>query len=598
MAHQSDSILGFKHRLANYFERISGDVSHLKGVIDTLPKSYSTPEAQDTLMRFISDRCGIEEAEAVEELDYVTARLERERRNERFERLLEPWTTEQLEVSLRRYFGENDQSQLPTVSALVTFYRGREITLIRELELQYRRPLLLYREDEDDVRDQDGEVAGAMMEIANGIVTDGTQPADERDDDDDLEDEHEHDASSDGHKNSSGSSLNKLGRKGSAEDFAKKAAKTLLNDDDDSDDGTSPTGGNVAPGTKKKSKGGADGKKGGATSSSGDGNNNSSTANTAGTEALRIRTNFDEITVDSMQLFEKEILKFLLDIRQELHDRIRESELLAQQYAAAASSSSGSVGNNNNNAESGEGETSPSKRRSFRKSSMLKRRLMMASQMHQSNNNNNTNEQPELAASINTDGSTEQQQQQQQQTNPSTGTDGDDDAIAKSVVELTKELSALPRKRLARVERMMQIIPLIARAVTPVYKSQLFLYLGFYCSLRIEARKVMQKRIAGALHDAPMKADENFQRRSAAIFSSEKDSRESIMVHERRMWARMDPMFFRERFLRMQGMLFDEEQSTREEIKFDELCISSVARAKLRSLLFIERSYTELNSFV
>src|SRR3989338_3182152 len=107
----SDSIVGFKHRLANYFERISGDISHLKQIFDTLPKAYLTPESQDTLMRFIADRCGIEEAEAAEELDYVTARLERERRNERFERLLEPWTTEQLEASLRQFFANYDPSR-------------------------------------------------------------------------------------------------------------------------------------------------------------------------------------------------------------------------------------------------------------------------------------------------------------------------------------------------------------------------------------------------------------------------------------------------------------------------------------------------------
>ena len=141
MSHSLDSIVGFKRRLANYVERIHGDIGDLRHIFETLPRSYTTPETQDTLMRFISDRCGIEEAEAVEELDYVTARLERERRNERFERLLEPWTTEQLEGSLRLFFSEHDTAQLSSVSALVTFYRGKEITLIRELELQYRRPL-------------------------------------------------------------------------------------------------------------------------------------------------------------------------------------------------------------------------------------------------------------------------------------------------------------------------------------------------------------------------------------------------------------------------------------------------------------------------
>ena len=107
----------------------------------------------------------------------------------------------------------------------------------------------------------------------------------------------------------------------------------------------------------------------------------------------------------------------------------------------------------------------------------------------------------------------------------------------------------------------------------------------------------MQKRISGQAHDAPLKADENLQRRMSTLIVQEQEARNDLEIFEKRTWNKMDPLFYREMFLRLIESLVDEEAGEREEIEFDELCISSVARAKLRSLFFIERSYADLNSF-
>jgi hypothetical protein len=168
------------------------------------------------------------------------------------------------------------------------------------------------------------------------------------------------------------------------------------------------------------------------------------------------------------------------------------------------------------------------------------------------------------------------------------------DELVHTVHDMSRELAALPKKRLLRVEKLMQIIPLIARAVTPVFKSQLLLYLGFYCSLRVEARKVMQKRLASATLDAPLKAEENFQRRVAVMLAMEREARSDLAALEWRTFSQLDPLFYRERRMRLVTSLCEEEEARREEIDFDELCISSVARAKVRSLFFIEKTNREL----
>ena len=60
-----DSRIGFDRRLSNYFERIR-ELPQRAAVIDALATACGTPEAQDTVMRFITERCGIDESEAAE----------------------------------------------------------------------------------------------------------------------------------------------------------------------------------------------------------------------------------------------------------------------------------------------------------------------------------------------------------------------------------------------------------------------------------------------------------------------------------------------------------------------------------------------------
>lgn len=587
MSH-SDLIVGFKRRLANYFERAgdalgtgSAKTSAMRHIFETLPTAYTTPEAQDTLMRFISDRCGVPEAEAVEELDYVTARLERERRNERFEHLLQIWTSEQLEASLRLFFSENDPAQLPAVSALVTFYRGREIiTLIRELELQYRRPILLPRDEEDVAQE------ASAMEMAAAATAQQQQQQDA----------------------ASSANASKLEADGS--DLAATDSDHLLkdrkndngdhNDDDDllndasgasrqdhSTDDQHRHGSDHHSHHRGRPGGGGGGRVGGR-----------SAAGPRGDGALRIRNNWEELTVDNMHEFELEILNFLLEIRQELQERVAQAQLVAQSVVAATSSSSAAPAT----LAAASAASAPASPAGTKKApaatpgtkspapSSPSASSPPAAKKAPPGNTSANGKAAAVPAAVVAEGDP-----QTASVLAAASAEKTED-LTQTVTEMSRELAALPKKRLQRVEKMMHIIPLIARAVTPIFKSQLLLYLGFYCSLRVEARKVVMKRLASST-DAPMKADENFARRVAALFTQERDSRTEARTAEKRAWQQMDPLFYRERHMRLIETLLEEEQGRRGDLDFDEACVASVMRAKVRSLVWMEKTYRDLNNF-
>ena len=614
----ADSMVNFKHRLASYFERIGGtEVSHLRSLLETLPRAYATPEAQDTLMRFISDRCGIDEAEAAEELDYVTARLERERRNERFERLLEPWNAEQLEWSLRAYFADVDASQLASVSALVTFYRGREIALIRELELQYRAPLLLCRDD-DDAREE-----ATSLEIAAAATLDNNNNSNVNLTADSGAGGSDKSASSSAVAAGGSSQTLQTGNGGASSDADDRNAAaavasrrrasvagapattpsvnhvTVAHHDgsgNNKNSGSAPgasAAANAAAATGRGAMGG-----GSATSGTVDADAQqqqqqqhmlqrnmqqqqfNSKHGSSHMQLLRIRQ-MGALTVSELHQFELEILRFLLEIRSELQQRVFAATQQQQQQPPHASPPSSSNAKQRTPAPTSKAAAvatspmaSPANRGAADNKDADKKKKAVAA--------GETATKPAAAPAPSSPAPPQ----------PTT----DSETVAATVTAMSRELAALPRKRLARVERLMQHVPLIARAVTPMFKSQLLLYLGFFCSLRVEARKVMLKRLAGANHDAPLKADENLQRRVAAVFASEADSRGEIVLGERRARARFGPLFCRERLQRLAESLCEAEEADRADVDFSEMCVSSVARAKMRSLLFLERCHVELNA--